>query len=75
MKVATKKNSIPRTLDLRDRLKSIVESELARLPDLLDGLNDKERLGVILKMMPLVMPRAKPVHHTADEPSDWPSFV
>jgi hypothetical protein len=55
--------------------KSIVESELGRLPDLLDGLNDKERLDVILKLMPLVMPKAKPVHHTANEPSDWPSFV
>ncbi len=68
------KNSIPLTLDLRDRLKSIVESELNRLPDLLNGLNDKERLDVILKLMPLVMPKAKSVHHTANEPSDWPAF-
>jgi len=75
MRTATKKNSIPRTLDLRDRLKVLVERELERLPGLLDGLNDKERLAVILKMMPLVMHKAKPVHHTADEPSDWPSFV
>jgi len=69
------KNSIPLTLDLRDMLKSIVESELDRMPDLLNGLNDKERLDVILKLMPLVMPKAKPVHHSANEPSDWPSFV
>jgi len=75
MGTATKKNSIPRTLDLRDRLKVLIEKELDRLPGLLDGLNDKERLDVILKMMPLVMPKAKPVHHTANEPSDWPSFV
>jgi hypothetical protein len=66
---------IPLTLDLRDRLKSIVESELERLPDLLDGLNDKERLDVILKLMPLVMPKAMPVRHNANEPSDWPSIV
>ena len=66
---------IPLTLDLRDRLKSIVESELERLPDLLDGLNDKERLDVILKLMPLVMPKAMPVRHTANEPSDGPSIV
>ena len=72
-KVNTK--NVPLTLDLRDRLKSIVESELNRLPDLLDGLNDKERLDVILKLMPLVMPKAKPVNHYANEPSDvWPRF-
>jgi len=64
--------NVPLSLDLRDRLKSIVESELERLPDLLDGLKDKERLDVILKLMPIVMPRAKPVHYAANEPSDWP---
>ncbi len=46
---------IPLTLDLRDRLKSIVESELERLPDLLDGLNDKERLDVILKLIRVLL--------------------
>jgi len=75
MRTATKKNSIPQTLDLRDRLKVLMERELEGLPALLDALNDKERLNVILKLMPLIMPKAKPVHHTANEPSDWPSFV
>lgn len=75
MKAQTKTKTAPKALDLRDRLKTILESELNRLPDLLDGLNDKERLDVILKLMPLVMPKAKPVHHAANEPSDWPSFV
>ena len=74
MGVDIQKNSIPLTLDLRDRLKSIVEKELDRLPKALDGLTDKERLDVILKLMPLVMPKAKSVHHTANEPSDWPAF-
>lgn len=65
----------PRTLDLRDRLKAILDSELNRLPDLLDGLSDKDRLDVILKLIPLVLPKSKPVHYAANEPSDWPSFV
>jgi len=65
MGIGSQRNSIPRTLDLRDRLKVLVEKELDRLPDLLDGLNDKQRLDVILKMMPLVMPKAKPVRHDA----------
>lgn len=54
-KVAQK---VPLTLDLRDRLKSIVESELARLPVILDGLGGKDRLEVILKLMPLVLPKS-----------------
>lgn len=75
MKTSTIRKVVPRTLDLRDRLKSIVESELDRLPELLDGLKDKERLDVILKLMPLVIPKTEPVYHTANEPKDWPSFV
>ncbi len=67
--------TVPLTLDLRDRLKSIVESELNRLPDLLGGLSDKERLDVILKLIPIILPKAKPVRHNANEPSNWPSIV
>jgi len=60
--------TVPRTLDLRDRLKSIVDKELDRLPDLLDGLSDIRRLDVILRLMPLVLPKAKPVRYDANEP-------
>lgn len=74
MSTLKKQNDVPRTLDLRDRLKTFLEAELERLPGLLEGLKDKERLDVILKLMPLVMPKAKPVHHTANEPSGWPRF-
>lgn len=76
MKIATKTSQkTPKTLDLRDRLKVLIDRELDGLPELLNGLNGKERLDVILRLMPLVMPKAKPVHHTANEPSDWPTFV
>ncbi len=71
----TNSNKVTLTLDLRDRLKSIVEAELELLPELLESLQGKERLDVILKLMPLVLPKAKPVHYNANEPSDWPSFV
>ena len=65
---------VPRTLDLRDRLKTLIEAELERLPKLLEGLKDRERLDVIIKLMPLVMPKAKPVNHNANESNDWPSY-
>ena len=73
--IKAKTKNIPLTLDLRDRVKSIIESELSRLPELLDKLNDKERLDAILKLMPLVMPRAKPVHYAANEPFDWTDSI
>ena len=72
MKSATKAaNKTPRTLDLRDRLKVLIEKELDNLPAVLDNLNDKERLDVVLKLMPLVLPKAKPVHYTANEAMGW----
>ena len=58
-----KKEATPRAIDLRDRLKAIVEEELDGLPATLDGLTGKERLDVILKLMPLIVPKSKPVHH------------
>lgn len=68
------KKEAPKAIDLRDRLKAIVEKELGRLPETLDALSGKERLDVILKLMPLVVPKSKPVHYREGEPMDlsWP---
>ena len=71
----TNNKNIPLTLDLRDRLKTIVETELERLPGLLGGLTGKERLDVMLRLMPLVLPKTQPIHYDANEPSDWSSFL
>jgi len=62
------------TQNLRDRLKAIVEKELGRLPEALDGLTVKERLDVVLKLRPLVVPKSKPVHYREGEASDWNLF-
>lgn len=72
MGIRKRKNPIPLTLDLRDRLKSIVEAELDGLPERLKYLPDKKRLDVILRLLPLVLPRSMPVRYDANEPSDWP---
>lgn len=74
MKTAAKTTKeAPKTLDLRDRLKVLLDRELERLPSLLDGLDGKDRLDAILKLMPLVLPKAKPVHHSENEPfGQWP---
>lgn len=74
MTAKSKQKETPKVMDLRDRLKAIVENELGRLPETLDALTGKERLDVILKLMPLVVPKSKPVHYREGEPMDisWP---
>lgn len=64
---ASVKKVAPRTLDLRDRLKAIVETELESLSERLEYLPDAKRLNLILRLLPLVLPKSKPVHHTANE--------
>ncbi len=65
------KEATPTTNSLRHRLKTIVEMELDRLPETLDGLTAKERLDVVLKLMPLVVPKSKSVHFREGEPGNW----
>lgn len=54
-------------IDLRERMKAILERELEGLPDLIGGLEGKERLDAILKLIPIVIPKAKPVHYREGE--------
>lgn len=61
----------PETLELRDRLKELVSRELDGLPELLEGLQGKERLDAILRLMPLVIPKTKPICYNADESDGW----
>lgn len=76
MEISKGNNPIPKTLDLRDRLKLLLDRELECLPDLLEGLEGKERLDAILKLMPLVLPKAKPVNHwvSEDDTNTWRQF-
>lgn len=73
MKVRTEQ-VIATTQRLRERLKAIVEKELERLPETLDLLTTKDRIDVVIKLMPLVVPKSKPVHHREGELSDWNQF-
>lgn len=50
-----------KTKDLREKLKSTMLNELDKLPELLEGMKEKERLDVIIKMMPFVFPKVQNV--------------
>lgn len=59
--------------ELRDHLKTVVEDELERLPTYLDSMPDAERLHILLKLLPYVLPKVQAVDMSTGEPigSDW----
>ncbi len=61
------------TKDLRNQLKELVKNELDKLPDTLENMEPKERLEIVLKLMPFVLPKVKGVSHSLGEPfqTDW----
>lgn len=61
------------TKDLRNQLKQLVKKELEQLPDTLENMEPKERMEIILKLMPFVLPKVSAVSHSLGEPiqTDW----
>jgi hypothetical protein len=56
------------TKDLRETLKGIMQNEIEKLPEYLDGLEPKEKLNVICKLMPYVFPKVQTVSSSQGEP-------
>jgi len=59
------------TKDLRNQLKELVKSELEQLPEYLNDMKPKERLDILLKLMPFVLPKVKGVNHSLGEPDEF----
>lgn len=60
-----------RTGDLRQTLKDIFRQEMERLPEYLQSLETKDRVNVLCKMMPYVMPKIESVYFKEGEPPTW----
>lgn len=56
------------TNGLRDSLKIIMQSEIENLPKTLEGLEPKERINVVCKLMPYVFPKVDTIHSKEGEP-------
>lgn len=56
------------TSELRTDLKSVIKSEISKIPDLLEQLEPKDRINVIVKMMPYLFPRVNSVVLSEGEP-------
>jgi hypothetical protein len=56
------------TREVRDVLKGIIEGELKALPQRLAKLSDVDRIAVLMKMLPYVLPRVNGVSVGYGEP-------
>ena len=59
------------TKELRSVLKDILYQELEQIQEHLDALNPKERIELLIKLMPYVLPKVTTISHTTNEPLDW----
>ena len=59
------------TKEMRGVLKDVIYNELDDIQNTLKSLKPKERLDVVLKLMPYVVPKVKTVSHTINEPFEF----
>ena len=59
------------TKELRSVLKDVLYEEIDRLPERLDELDTKDRLELLVKLMPFVFPKVQSVSQSLDEPILW----
>ena len=59
------------TKELRSLLKDILYDELVNIEDRLNDLETKERIELVIKLMPFVFPKVVSVSSTENEPFDW----
>jgi predicted ATPase len=58
----------PLTGSIRDVLKGLMQNELEQLPETLKKLDPVQRLNILCKLMPYVLPKTESVKHTLGEP-------
>jgi hypothetical protein len=61
----------PKTADIRETLKTLMQKEIAELPKRLEALDDEKRLGIICKLMPYVFPKIETVEASRGEHKRW----
>jgi len=59
------------TKELRSVLKDILYQELEEVQERFKLLEPKERIELLIKLMPYALPKVISVSHTTNEPLDW----
>jgi hypothetical protein len=57
--------------ELRSALKNCIQAELERLPKTLEGMEPKQRLDLLIKLLPYAMPKNDNVSASFGEPKSW----
>jgi hypothetical protein len=60
----------PLTENIRDTLKEMMQKELEQLPDTLKELEPVQRLNILCKLIPFVLPKIESVTHKLGEPDE-----
>ena len=61
------------TKELRSFLKDILYQELEKIQEHLETLKPKERVELLIKLMPYALPKVTSISHTTNEPLDCTS--
>ena len=59
------------TKELRVLLKDIIYQELEEVQERFSLLEPKQRIELIIKLMPYILPKVNSISHTTNEPLDW----
>ena len=59
------------TKELRSVLKEVIYNELDNIEERLEQLEPKQRLELVIKLMPYVFPKIESASHTINEPLDF----
>ncbi len=59
------------TKELRSVLKDVLFEELGEIKEKLDMLEPKERLELVIKLIPYILPKVNSVSYNTNEPLDW----
>jgi len=58
----------PLVKGIRDSLKDLVQLEIEKLPKTLENLDTMQRLNILCKLIPYVLPKVEAIHSEKDEP-------
>lgn len=59
------------TKEIRTVLKTVINKELLNIETLFEGLPPKERLEILVKLIPYVLPKVDNVNYSLGEPLDF----
>jgi hypothetical protein len=59
------------TKEIRIVLKDLIYKELDEIKERLDSLEPKQRIEIVIKLIPYVLPKVESISHSTNEPLDW----